>query len=117
MGMLPGPEELDRALFNACQDWIVDMPQARARLVLEGMTEEPAVACELPELRVVADYASGEHQGVLPLRPHSLVIFAEDRRAPITYRALFRSDYEPTRARTLRLRLEPGWYPSRWEHP
>jgi hypothetical protein len=113
MGRFPTPVEMDRACFNASQDWLLEAIPVGTPLVLEGMSEAPSIALALPTLRVVADYVVGQRQGVVPLEPITLVVLPEERRATITYRGLFRVTYEPALERSLRLRLEE----SRQEEP
>lgn len=103
-------QQAQAAYFRAHPDWTFDAPPpARTSVRLEGVHPAGAIAFNLPELRVLADYELGSRQGVLELQPQALVILAEQLRFCVVYRAFFRFDAEPGQARCLRLRLAEGW--------
>ena len=98
--------------FNhrAHPDWVIPLPDQAAEVRLEGVCREGLLRFELPRTRVVADYVCGAREGQLELVPQMMILFADERRMTLTYRANFNFDFEEGTERVLRVRLEDGWY-------
>ena len=110
---IPEPEDLitsSHTWFRAHPDWIIERPDAGARIAMQGLHLHEQAPFALPRLRVLADYVVEPHSGCQELKPHTLVLLPEDSRFYLVYRFVFNFDYQPASDRALRLRLEPGWY-------
>lgn len=96
--------------FRAHPEWVIDMPGEGTEVTLEGLTPEGRVSFALPRQRVLVDWCVSGGEGSEELRPVALVVLAEERRFTIVYRHLFDYVFEPRGERSLRLRLEEGWF-------
>jgi hypothetical protein len=59
---------------------------------------------------VLADYVAADRRGTRELVPQLLVLLPEERAFYLVFRHGFDLRHTPTAERTMRLRLEPGWY-------
>jgi hypothetical protein len=110
-GEIRDPRRSEIELYHrAHPHWVIDLPQAGAGVILEGLTPEGQIQFRLPELRVVADYVMGKRNGTRELAPQMLVLLPEERRFYLVYRNAFTAEVEPDMERSFRLRLEKGWY-------
>ncbi len=105
----PEPKLMAEVLRDASPEWVIDLPEAGAPVLLEGLCAAQQCAFPLPQLRVMADYVIGPRRGGIELRPQTLVLLVEEQRFYIVYRAVFRVDYKPDEERSMRLRLQQGW--------
>ncbi len=101
-------ELLRRGFLFAHPEWIIARPTPRARVRIEGLFDE-VIDFELPQLRVLADYAVAGRRGTRELVPHALVLLPDESRFYLIYRGFFRVDYAPGVERCVRMRLETGW--------
>ena len=60
--------------------------------------------------QVLADYQVGDRSGTLELEPQMLVLLPEESRFYLVYRKVFNFQDKPKIERSMRLRLQEGWY-------
>lgn len=119
----PSPEELeaflapenavywDEIFFRSHPDARVSQPEAGAIVRLEGLHPERTVwTFPLPSLRVMTDFVIEGKRGQRELVPQSIVILPDEAQLTVTYRLAFNGVSLPGDERSMRLRLEPGWY-------
>lgn len=105
-------DSVRRSFRSASDEWVIDPPKAGATVTLEGMAPEGALSFSMPALGVHADYAVGARRGSIALRPHLMVLLAEERRFYLSYQAMFRVGYRPEEERSMRLRVDHVGAPS-----
>lgn len=99
-----------RLYHRAHPTWVVPTPPAGAEVRMEGVAEHGQVAFLLPRLSVWADWLVGVDGGAFELRPHLLVILANEDRFYIVYRWSSWIPFREGDERAVRLRTEEGWY-------
>ena len=113
-GALP-IEMLESAYHRAHPMWVIAVPPAGATIALHGLSPDgELVSFRLPALRVFADYVVGARTGTCELAPQLLVLLPEDRRFYVVFRHSYTFAY-PSGERSMRLRVEDGWWQSRAE--
>ena len=85
-------------------------PDAGAPVVLAGLTPESRASFELPRLRVLGDASFGDETGAHELIPQLLVLLPEEKRFYIVYRCVFPVPFVEGEERSMRLRLDEGWF-------
>ncbi len=102
---------LQEGVFHrAHPDWVISVPPEKAEVVLDGLTPRGIISFNLPALRVFADYVIGSRTGTRELAPQMLVLLPEEERFYLVYRHVFPFDPIPGEERSMRLRIENGWY-------
>ena len=104
-------ELLESAHHRAHPDWVIALPPAGVDIELHGLRPEGLITFKLPALRVFADYEVELRTGARELRPQVLVLLPEERRFYLVYRTSFTFPY-PGGERSMRLRVEDGWWQS-----
>jgi len=94
------------AFHRASPEWIIDVPENGARVILEGLTPEDILKFVLPQLRIFVDYIVGERNGVRELAPQMLVLLPDEKRFYVVYRHIFNVEYQPGMERSMRLRFQ-----------
>lgn len=98
---------LDKGVFHrASPEWIIDLPQKGAQIILEGLTPEGILKFALPSLRIFMDYVVGDRSGVRELSPQMLVLLPDEKRFYVVHRHVFNVDYQPGIERSMRLRFQ-----------
>lgn len=92
--------------------WVIALPEENAWVRLHGVDPGGELAFRLPTVRVLADYVVGERSGARELRPRMLVLLPDQRRAYLVYRHQFTYPFREGDERSMRLRLEEGWFPT-----
>lgn len=95
---------------RAHPDWVIPMPARGAAFRLDNATPDGRLEFALPGLRVIADVLRGDAVQTVELAPQRLVVFAEERRFTLSYGKTFRYAAVAESERSLRLRLQEGWY-------
>lgn len=90
--------------------WAIPHPAPGAEVVLEGLTPEQRITFALPRFRMLGDVAVGEGRSVQELYPLMLVLLPEERRFYLVYHSVFPVPFVEGESRSMRLRLEPGWW-------
>jgi len=90
--------------------WVIALPAREDPVQLEGLLPDGDVSFNLPPLRVLADYVVDGRRGTRELAPQMLVLLPEQRRFYIVYRHPFLVRFKPGAERSMRLRMEDGWY-------
>jgi len=89
-------------------------PVGGAPVVLEGLHARSPITFELPRLRVFGDVAFGETSGTHELLPQLLVLLPEELRFYLVYRCVFPVPFVEGQKRSMRLRLDEGWFWDEW---
>jgi len=90
--------------------WIIDLPPPRSRFRLTHASPDGAFEFELPAVRVLADYVSGDKSATLELMPQVLIVHSEERMFTVAYRKRFNFPRRPGVERCIRLRIVEGWF-------
>lgn len=98
------------ATQRAHPDWVIGLPAPEAWVRMHGLSPGGEVAFRLPGLRVLADYVVGARSGERELRPRMLVLLPDEGRGYLVYRHQFTYPFADGEERSMRLRLEEGWY-------
>lgn len=101
---------LDTAHHRAHPDWVIPVPPEHSIVRLEGLTPEETVAFWLPALRVGVDYVVGARTGYRELAPQTMVLLPDQKRFYIVYRHRFTYGFGSGDERSMRLRLDHGWF-------
>ncbi len=103
--------EVREGVFHrAHPDWVIEIPPAGTEVRLKGLSPEGDILFKLPEVRVYADYILGERTGKRELAPQMLVLLPDEKRFYMVFRHVFPFVPEPEKERSMRLRIEEGWY-------
>ena len=94
------------AFHRASPEWIIDVPENGAQVILEGLTPEGIIKFVLPSLRIFVDYVVGERNGVRELAPQMLVLLPDEKRFYVVHRHLLNVNYQPGIERSMRLRFQ-----------
>lgn len=98
------------ATHRAHPDWVMQLPDPGAEVRIHGMSPRGEIAFRLPQLRVHADYVLGDRTGERELRPRLLVLLPDEGKGCLVYRHQFTYPFDEGAERSMRLRLEEGWY-------
>lgn len=104
------PRIAPEATHRAHPDWVIALPEAGAWVRIHGVSPGGEIAFRLPRLRVLADYVVGARTGERELRPRLLVLLPDEGRGYLVYRHQFTYPFEEGQERSMRLRLDEGWY-------
>lgn len=108
---LPGLPDVTLAAFHrAVPQWIIELPEPRADVVLRGLSPDGTLEFTLPAADLWCDVALGPLKASRRLRPQLLVLLPERRRFYLVYRHRFTLQHQAGQQRCMRLRLERGWY-------
>ena len=106
----PDPTLTPEMWHRAVPEWVIDFPPERAPVVLTGLTPLAGLRFELPDCRVLVDCRFGAETSVRELAPQTLVLLPDEKRFYLTYRTFFRYPFVAGEERSVRLRLDQGWY-------
>jgi hypothetical protein len=100
----------ERTYHRAYPDWVIDLPIREATVALRGLTPQGALTFKIPALRILGDYVNGPETGTHELVPQMLVLLPEEMRFYLVYRRVFPIPFIEEQERSMRLRIENGWY-------
>ena len=100
-----------RMYHRAHPTWVIDAPQPMAEVTMVGLGPEQVCRFFLPALDVQGDWIIGEQSGTYSLWPQMLVLLPEQRRFYLVYRCMFPVPWRAREERSMRLRVEDGWFP------
>ncbi len=101
-----------RLYHRAHPTWVIDPPAAMAEVTMVGLDpDQPITRFFLPALDVAGDWMVGQQHGTYHLWPQALVLLPEQRRFYLVYRCTFPVLWRAREERSMRLRVEEGWFP------